>query len=64
MLRPTRATVLLTAGLVSLLGLPATAAAAETPINLYVDNASDSGCSPPAPPPRSPACPQAPSARP
>ncbi|MEU9087520.1 PKD domain-containing protein [Streptomyces sp. NPDC048357] len=45
MLRPTRATVLLTAGLVSLLGLPATAAAADTPINLYVNNASGSGCS-------------------
>ncbi|MEV6682737.1 PKD domain-containing protein [Streptomyces erythrochromogenes] len=45
MLRPTRATVLLTAGLVSLLGLPATAAAAETPTYLFVDNASAAGCS-------------------
>ncbi|MFJ7774562.1 PKD domain-containing protein [Streptomyces yangpuensis] len=47
MLRPTRATVLLTAGLVSLLGMPATAAAAEPPTDLYVDRTttlcSDSG---------------------
>ncbi|MGW6614352.1 PKD domain-containing protein [Streptomyces erythrochromogenes] len=45
MLRPTRATVLLTAGLVTLLGLPATAAAAETPTHLYVDNTPTAGCS-------------------
>ncbi|MER6319971.1 PKD domain-containing protein [Streptomyces sp. NPDC001581] len=44
-MRPTRATVLLTAGLVSLLGLPATAAAAESPTDLYVDNHSLSACS-------------------
>ncbi|MFD7257260.1 PKD domain-containing protein [Streptomyces sp. NPDC059874] len=45
-MRPTRATVLLTAGLVALLGVPAgAAAAAETPANLYVNNAEDSNCS-------------------
>ncbi|WP_406367195.1 PKD domain-containing protein [Streptomyces sp. NBC_01546] len=44
-MRPTRATVLLTAGLVSLLGLPATAAAADIPANLYVNNAAVSECS-------------------
>ncbi|MER6781745.1 MULTISPECIES: PKD domain-containing protein [unclassified Streptomyces] len=36
-MRPTRATVLLTAGLVTLLGVPS-AAAADTPATLYVDN--------------------------
>ncbi|MEV6581624.1 PKD domain-containing protein [Streptomyces sp. NPDC051582] len=36
-MRPTRATVLLTAGLVTLLGVP-TAFAADTPSTLYVDN--------------------------
>ncbi|MFD9304366.1 PKD domain-containing protein [Streptomyces sp. NPDC060048] len=41
-MRPTRATVLLTAGLVTLLGIPATAAAAETPTDLYVNSASGS----------------------
>ncbi|WP_328925448.1 PKD domain-containing protein [Streptomyces sp. NBC_00190] len=44
-MRPTRATVLLTAGLVSLLGLPATAAATENPTTLYVDHTTGSGCS-------------------
>ncbi|MFE9630651.1 PKD domain-containing protein [Streptomyces sp. NPDC006463] len=44
-MRPTRATVLLTAGLVSLLGLPATAAATENPTTLYVDHATGSDCS-------------------
>ncbi|MFG2980164.1 PKD domain-containing protein [Streptomyces sp. NPDC048258] len=44
-MRPTRATVLLTAGLVSLLGLPATAAAADIPTYLYVNHAAHSGCS-------------------
>ncbi|WP_405439462.1 PKD domain-containing protein [Streptomyces avidinii] len=43
-MRPTRTTVLLTAGLVTLLGVPA-AAAAETPTNLYVNNQDGSGCS-------------------
>ncbi|MFI8341521.1 PKD domain-containing protein [Streptomyces sp. NPDC085639] len=43
-MRPTRTTVLLTAGLVSLLGVPA-AAAAETPTNLYVNNQAGSNCS-------------------
>ncbi|MCX5012734.1 PKD domain-containing protein [Streptomyces sp. NBC_00555] len=43
-MRPTRATVLLTAGLVTLLGVPA-AGAADTPANLYVNNESDSNCS-------------------
>ncbi|MFE4262847.1 PKD domain-containing protein [Streptomyces sp. NPDC056883] len=42
-MRPTRATVLLTAGLVTLLGLPATAAAAADPADLYVNN--QAGCS-------------------
>ncbi|MFJ2823625.1 PKD domain-containing protein [Streptomyces toxytricini] len=40
-MRPTRATVLLTAGLVTLLGVPS-AAAAETPPTLYVNNNSSS----------------------
>ncbi|MEU9250639.1 PKD domain-containing protein [Streptomyces sp. NPDC048270] len=45
-MRPTRATVLLTAGLVTLLGLPAgAAAAAETPASLYVNNQDGSNCS-------------------
>lgn len=44
-MRPTRATVLLTAGLVSLLGLPATAAAADIPTYLYVNNAAVAECS-------------------
>ncbi|MFE2877129.1 PKD domain-containing protein [Streptomyces roseus] len=44
-MRPTRATVLLTAGLVTLLGVP-TAAAADTPSTLYVNNsASGTRCS-------------------
>ncbi|MFC9293126.1 PKD domain-containing protein [Streptomyces sp. NPDC057011] len=43
-MRPTRTTVLLTAGLVTLLGLPA-AAAAETPTSLYVNNLNGSNCS-------------------
>ncbi|MEU7604642.1 PKD domain-containing protein [Streptomyces sp. NPDC041003] len=43
-MRPTRATVLLTAGLVSLLGVPA-AAAAEAPTTLYVNNYAGSSCS-------------------
>ncbi|MFD7260010.1 PKD domain-containing protein [Streptomyces sp. NPDC059874] len=45
-MRPTRTTVLLTAGLVTLLGVPAgAAAAAETPTNLYVNNQDGSNCS-------------------
>ncbi|MFD7260011.1 PKD domain-containing protein [Streptomyces sp. NPDC059874] len=43
-MRPTRTTVLLTAGLVTLLGIPA-AMAAETPSNLYVNNLAGSNCS-------------------
>ncbi|MER5761829.1 PKD domain-containing protein [Streptomyces sp. NPDC002082] len=43
-MRPTRRTALLTAGLVTLLGLPATAAAAD-PADLYVNSASGSHCS-------------------
>ncbi|KOY59243.1 PKD domain-containing protein [Streptomyces sp. XY332] len=43
-MRPTRATVLLTAGLVTFLGIPA-AAAADTPSTLYVDNSSLLRCS-------------------
>ncbi len=43
-MRPTRTTVLLTAGLVTFLGVPA-AAAAETPTNLYVNNQDGSHCS-------------------
>ncbi|MFJ7591638.1 PKD domain-containing protein [Streptomyces sp. NPDC097617] len=43
-MRPTRTTVLLTAGLVTLLGVPA-AAAAETPTSLYVNNRDGSNCS-------------------
>ncbi|MFD9405712.1 PKD domain-containing protein [Streptomyces sp. NPDC059989] len=43
-MRPTRTTVLLTAGLVTVLGAPA-AAAAETPTNLYVNNQTGSNCS-------------------
>ncbi|WP_329382573.1 PKD domain-containing protein [Streptomyces sp. NBC_01351] len=45
-MRPTRTTVLLTAGLVTLLGVPAgAAAAAETPHFLYVSNLDGSNCS-------------------
>ncbi|MGP3687177.1 PKD domain-containing protein [Streptomyces sp. IBSNAI002] len=45
-MRPTRATVLLTAGLVTLLGVPAgAAAAAENPASLYVNNQDGSNCS-------------------
>ncbi|MFB7467191.1 PKD domain-containing protein [Streptomyces sp. NPDC056224] len=43
-MRPTRATVLLTAGLVTLLGVPA-AAAADAPSTLYVDNSYLPDCS-------------------
>ncbi|MEU9159216.1 PKD domain-containing protein [Streptomyces sp. NPDC048424] len=43
-MRPTRATVLLTAGLVTLLGVPS-AVAAETPTSLYVNNYAGSSCS-------------------
>lgn len=43
-MRPTRTTVLLTAGLVTFLGAPA-AAAAEIPTNLYVNNQDGSHCS-------------------
>ncbi|MEV6728498.1 MULTISPECIES: PKD domain-containing protein [unclassified Streptomyces] len=43
-MRPTRATVLLTAGLVTLLGIPA-AAAADNPSTLYVNNAYLPNCS-------------------
>ncbi|MEU9144361.1 PKD domain-containing protein [Streptomyces sp. NPDC048349] len=42
-MRPTRTTVLLTAGLVALLGVPA-AAAAETPSSLYVNNTAGANC--------------------
>ncbi|MFF8269204.1 hypothetical protein ACF059_17695 [Streptomyces sp. NPDC016562] len=46
LLRPSRATVLLTAGLTFLLGMPAAAAAAaETPSPLYVNHAADANCS-------------------
>nr|MDT0519414.1 PKD domain-containing protein [Streptomyces sp. DSM 41633] len=44
LVRPTRATVLLTAGLVTLLGVPS-AAAAEAPAALYVNNYAGSSCS-------------------
>ncbi|WP_407837561.1 PKD domain-containing protein [Streptomyces sp. DSM 116496] len=44
-MRPTRRTALLTAGLVTLLGLPATAAAAADPADLYVNSADGSHCS-------------------
>ncbi|MFE2327248.1 PKD domain-containing protein [Streptomyces sp. NPDC059385] len=45
-MRPTRTTVLLTAGLVTLLGAPAgAAAAAGAPAHLYVNNHDDSNCS-------------------
>ncbi|MFD5148415.1 PKD domain-containing protein [Streptomyces sp. NPDC058401] len=44
-MRPTRRTALLTAGLVTLLGLPATAAAAADPADLYVNSAKGSHCS-------------------
>ncbi|MFD3542924.1 PKD domain-containing protein [Streptomyces sp. NPDC058662] len=44
-MRATRTTVLLTAGLVTLLGLPASAVAAETPSSLYVNNSDGAGCS-------------------
>ncbi|MFD3543889.1 PKD domain-containing protein [Streptomyces sp. NPDC058662] len=46
-MRPTRTAALLTAGLVTVLGLPAasTAAAADTPLSLYVNNLDGSGCS-------------------
>ncbi|MGW2271531.1 PKD domain-containing protein [Streptomyces yangpuensis] len=43
LVRPTRATVLLTAGLVTLLGVPS-AAAAEAPPTLYVNNSTGSSC--------------------
>ncbi|MEU7552639.1 PKD domain-containing protein [Streptomyces sp. NPDC044571] len=43
-MRPTRAVVLLTAGLVALLGVPG-AAAADTPSTLYVSNRDGSNCS-------------------
>ncbi|MEU9302867.1 PKD domain-containing protein [Streptomyces sp. NPDC048269] len=43
-MRHRHATGLLTAGLVSLLGLPATAAAAETPTALYVNHADGANC--------------------
>ncbi|MGW6981343.1 PKD domain-containing protein [Streptomyces sp. NPDC054932] len=43
-MRPTRTTVLLTAGLVTFLGVPA-ATAAEMPTNLYVNNQAGSNCS-------------------
>ncbi|WP_329382580.1 PKD domain-containing protein [Streptomyces sp. NBC_01351] len=43
-MRPTRTTVLLTAGLVTLFGAPA-AAAAEAPTSLYVNNGTGSNCS-------------------
>ncbi|MFG2335801.1 PKD domain-containing protein [Streptomyces yangpuensis] len=43
LVRPTRATVLLAAGLVTLLGVPS-AAAAEAPPTLYVNNNSGSSC--------------------
>ncbi|MFD9302604.1 PKD domain-containing protein, partial [Streptomyces sp. NPDC060048] len=43
-MRPNRAMVLLTAGLVTYLGIPA-AEAAETPANLYVNNGEGSHCS-------------------
>ncbi|MFB7183123.1 PKD domain-containing protein [Streptomyces sp. NPDC056257] len=43
-MRPTRATVLLTAGLVPLLGVPAAAVAAEAPPALYVNNSAGSSC--------------------
>ncbi|MBT2446240.1 PKD domain-containing protein [Streptomyces sp. ISL-43] len=43
-MRPTRATVLLTAGLVTLLGIPAVAAA-DTPTDLYVNSREGSHCS-------------------
>ncbi|MFF3858084.1 PKD domain-containing protein [Streptomyces sp. NPDC002209] len=43
-MRATRATVLLTAGLVAVLGMPA-AAAADTPSTLYVDNSYLPNCS-------------------
>ncbi|MFG2984305.1 PKD domain-containing protein [Streptomyces sp. NPDC048258] len=43
-MRPTRTTVLLAAGLVALLGLPATAAAAEAPSDLYVNHAEGANC--------------------
>ncbi|WP_329382575.1 PKD domain-containing protein [Streptomyces sp. NBC_01351] len=45
-MRPTRTTILLSAGLVSLLGFPAGAAsAAETLTDLYVNNQDDTKCS-------------------
>ncbi|MFD9724170.1 PKD domain-containing protein [Streptomyces sp. NPDC059072] len=45
-MRPTRATALLTAGLVTLLGVPAgAAAAAGAPAHLYVNNQDGSNCS-------------------
>ncbi|MFG2876043.1 PKD domain-containing protein [Streptomyces sp. NPDC048337] len=44
-MRSTRTTVLLTAGLVTLLGLPGTASAADGPASLYVDNRDGANCS-------------------
>ncbi|MFE1832239.1 PKD domain-containing protein [Streptomyces yangpuensis] len=44
-MRPIRAATLLTAGLVTLLGVPGTAAAAETPSDLYVNHTADAHCS-------------------
>ncbi|AXE22380.1 hypothetical protein C0216_02030 [Streptomyces globosus] len=44
-MRPTRVATLLTAGLVTLLGMPGAAAAADTPSTLYVDNRDASRCS-------------------
>ncbi|WP_030839101.1 PKD domain-containing protein [Streptomyces sp. NRRL F-4474] len=44
-MRPIRAATLLTAGLVTLLGVPGAAAAAETPSDLYVNHTADAHCS-------------------
>ncbi|MEU6311381.1 PKD domain-containing protein [Streptomyces sp. NPDC047014] len=44
-MRPTRATALLTAGLVTLLGAPAAAAAAPGPSTLFVNNQDNAHCS-------------------
>ncbi|MGR4882857.1 PKD domain-containing protein [Streptomyces sp. LARHCF249] len=43
-MRPTRAAVLLTAGLVTILGIPAVSAA-ETPADLFVNNGTNANCS-------------------